>query len=126
LSPTSLPPSRKTSSASLQFQQQLAPDEEDLSSKPRCQRCRKSKKGCDRQRPCGRCKDAGIGIEGCISEDEGNGRKGRFGRVMNIPVKKAQALSPLDQSSGLAGPTEAKPTSGSVVSTNDKSRKRKR
>lgn len=67
----------------------LTPEEEDLSTKPRCQRCRKSKKGCDRQRPCQRCKDAGIGIEGCVSEDEGNGRKGRYGRHMGVPVKKA-------------------------------------
>lgn len=80
------PPSRKTSSAStVNFQHQ---GDEDLSSKPRCQRCRKSKKGCDRQRPCQRCKDAGIGAEGCISEDEGNGRKGRFGRHMGVAVKK--------------------------------------
>ena len=42
--------------------------------------------GCDRERPCQRCKDAGIGADGCISEDEGNGRKGRYGRAM--PVKK--------------------------------------
>lgn len=89
MSPTSLPPqSRKPSSASLNFQHPLGIDEEDLSSKPRCQRCRKSKKGCDRQRPCGRCKDAGIGIDGCVSEDEGNGRKGRYGRHMGVPVKK--------------------------------------
>lgn len=80
---------RKTSVSSLNFQHQLADDEEDLSSKPRCQRCRKSKKGCDRQRPCQRCKDAGIGVDGCISEDEGNGRKGRYGRHMGVPVKKA-------------------------------------
>jgi hypothetical protein len=66
----------------------LGPDEEDLSSKPRCQRCRKSKKGCDRQRPCGRCRDAGIGADGCLSEDEGNGRKGRYGRHMGVSVKK--------------------------------------
>ncbi|QDS76095.1 hypothetical protein FKW77_006252 [Venturia effusa] len=85
ISPNSLPPqSRKTSTTSLQF----GPDEEDLSTKPRCQRCRKSKKGCDRQRPCGRCRDAGIGIEGCVSEDEGNGRKGRYGRHMGVAVKK--------------------------------------
>jgi hypothetical protein len=70
------------------FQQPLNPDEDDLSTKPRCQRCRKSKKGCDRQRPCGRCKDAGIGADGCVSEDEGNGRKGRYGRHMGVPVKK--------------------------------------
>lgn len=90
LSPASLTPqSRKTSSAStLNFQHQLGADEEDLSSKPRCQRCRKSKKGCDRQRPCQRCQDAGIGADGCISEDEGNGRKGRFGRHMGVSVKK--------------------------------------
>lgn len=86
LSPAS---ARKVSGGSVNFQHQLGADEEDLSTKPRCQRCRKSKKGCDRQRPCGRCKDAGIGIEGCISEDEGNGRKGRYGRHMGVPVKKS-------------------------------------
>ncbi|GAM89024.1 hypothetical protein ANO11243_070580 [Dothideomycetidae sp. 11243] len=78
--------SRKASVSSTSLP--LGPDEEDLSSRPRCQRCRKSKKGCDRQRPCGRCKDAGIGIEGCISEDEGNGRRGRYGRHMGVAVKK--------------------------------------
>jgi len=90
MSPSSLPAlSRKGSTAStINFQHQLAGDEDDLSSKPRCQRCRKSKKGCDRQRPCGRCRDAGIGIEGCISEDEGNGRKGRYGRHMGVPIKR--------------------------------------
>jgi hypothetical protein len=90
ISPSSMPaPSRKNSIASsLNFHTPLGEDEEDLSSKPRCQRCRKSKKGCDRQRPCGRCKDAGIGIEGCISEDEGNGRKGRYGRHMGVTIKK--------------------------------------
>lgn len=92
MSPASLPStqSRKPSVASINFQHQLGIDEEDLSSKPRCQRCRKSKKGCDRQRPCGRCRDAGIGIEGCVSEDEGNGRKGRYGRHMGVPIKKGE------------------------------------
>ncbi|KAK2074080.1 hypothetical protein P8C59_008317 [Phyllachora maydis] len=61
-------------------------DQPDLSTKPRCQRCRKSKKGCDRQRPCGRCRDAGLPAEMCVSEDEGNGRKGRYGRHMGVPV----------------------------------------
>jgi hypothetical protein len=94
ISPTSLPPqSRKTSNASaLNFQHQLGEDEEDLSSKPRCQRCRKSKKGCDRQRPCQRCKDAGLSADQCVSEDEGNGRKGRYGRHMGVPVKKDDLL----------------------------------
>ncbi|KAF2740165.1 hypothetical protein EJ04DRAFT_531240 [Polyplosphaeria fusca] len=95
MSPASLSsPSRKASTASLNFQHQLGVDEEDLSSKPRCQRCRKSKKGCDRQRPCQRCKDAGIGIEGCVSEDEGNGRKGRYGRHMGVSIKKTQMEPP--------------------------------
>jgi hypothetical protein len=94
ISPTSLPSqSRKTSNASaLNFQNQLGEDEEDLSSKPRCQRCRKSKKGCDRQRPCQRCKDAGLSADQCVSEDEGNGRKGRYGRHMGVPVKKDDLL----------------------------------
>ena len=78
-------------SGTLTLQHQLGVDEDDLSSQPRCQRCRKSKKGCDRQRPCGRCKDAGIGIEGCISEDEGNGRKGRYGRHMGVSLMKANS-----------------------------------
>ena len=86
--------SRKASVTSVNFHNQ---GEEDLSTKPRCQRCRKSKKGCDRQRPCQRCKDAGIGIEGCISEDEGNGRKGRFGRHMGVAVQQdGQAPTPVE------------------------------
>ncbi|KAL8916265.1 MAG: hypothetical protein Q9208_008620 [Pyrenodesmia sp. 3 TL-2023] len=111
---------RKTSSAStLNFQHHLGADEDDLSSKPRCQRCRKSKKGCDRQRPCQRCKDAGIGVEGCVSEDEGNGRKGRFGRHMGVSVKKDALAS-----------TESDETAGAILSGMatglDKSKKRKR
>ncbi|KAL8698791.1 MAG: hypothetical protein Q9224_001693 [Gallowayella concinna] len=120
LSPASMvPQSRKTSSAStLNFQHHLGVDEEDLSSKPRCQRCRKSKKGCDRQRPCQRCKDAGIGIEGCVSEDEGNGRKGRFGRHMGVSVKKDLLTEAESETAGsiLTG----------MASTSDKGKKRKR
>ncbi|KAE8380119.1 hypothetical protein BDV26DRAFT_148423 [Aspergillus bertholletiae] len=114
-------PTRKTSTSSVNFQHQLAADEEDLSTKPRCQRCRKSKKGCDRQRPCGRCKDAGIGIEGCISEDEGNGRKGRYGRHMGVPVKKAIEVSSVN------GDTQTIVAAASLSSiTIDKNKKRKR
>ena len=126
MSPASLPPqSRKTSTTStLNFHHQLGADEDDLSSKPRCQRCRKSKKGCDRQRPCQRCKDAGIGIDGCVSEDEGNGRKGRYGRHMGVPVKKENDESGVDHESEaasaiLSGMAGASPTP-------DKSKKRKR
>jgi hypothetical protein len=120
ISPTSLPPqSRKTSNASaLTFQNQLGEDEEDLSSKPRCQRCRKSKKGCDRQRPCQRCKDAGLSADQCVSEDEGNGRKGRYGRHMGVPVKKDE----------LSVDTELLPPSiiAGCQDSPDKSKKRKR
>jgi hypothetical protein len=118
--------SRKTSTAStLNFQHQLGADEEDLSSKPRCRRCRKSKKGCDRQRPCQRCKDAGIGIEGCISEEEENGRKGRYGRHMGVPVKKSEAAADADdfQNAGaiLTGMALPQPQAAG-----EKSKKRKR
>ena len=130
MSPTSLPSqSRKASSASLNFQHQLGVDEEDLSSKPRCQRCRKSKKGCDRQRPCQRCKDAGIGADGCVSEDEGNGRKGRYGRHMGVSVKKNSVSSstsmapPPTHDHGL--PIDAA-HNGFMGITMDKSKKRKR
>ncbi|KAF2029205.1 hypothetical protein EK21DRAFT_68085 [Setomelanomma holmii] len=34
--------------------------------KPRCQRCKRLRKGCDRERPCGRCDNADIGFEGCV------------------------------------------------------------
>lgn len=40
--------------------------EEDAPKKPRCQRCKGLKKACDRERPCGRCDDAGIGHDGCV------------------------------------------------------------
>ena len=36
---------------------------------PRCGPCIQSKKACDRQRPCGRCRAAGIGLEGCIAAE---------------------------------------------------------
>lgn len=122
MSPASMAPhSRKASVAS---SAPLGPDEEDLSSKPRCQRCRKSKKGCDRQRPCGRCKDAGIGIDGCVSEDEGNGRKGRYGRHMGVPVKKEDEFALPQSAIALPGV----PNGGYFLAPApvDKSKKRKR
>jgi hypothetical protein len=89
MSPASMPPSRKQSVASTGAMGPPGEDDHpDLSTKPRCQRCRKSKKGCDRQRPCGRCRDAGLSADQCVSEDEGNGRKGRYGRHMGVPIKK--------------------------------------
>ena len=127
ISPTSLPPqSRKPSNASLQhFHLPLGTDEEDLSAKPRCQRCRKSKKGCDRQRPCGRCRDAGIGIEGCVSEDEGNGRKGRYGRLMGVPIKKGEAEQHLAAMSSAIQPVLGSMAAPNFVpDKNNKKRKR--
>lgn len=120
LSPTSLPTqSRKTSAAStVNFQHQ---GEEDLSSKPRCQRCRKSKKGCNRQRPCQRCKDAGLGADQCISEDEGNGRRGRFGRHMGVAVKNdVQGYALPDESDEVGTILDA------MSARQEKSKKRKR
>ena len=71
------------SSPSIYFPHWVPPiqhqEEEDLSMKPRCERCIKIRKGCDRQRPCWRCKDAGLGADQCvISEDDGNRTRGPF------------------------------------------------
>lgn len=119
MSPASLPnQSRKPSIASAMSGQPGDEEQPDLSTKPRCQRCRKSKKGCDRQRPCGRCRDAGLSADQCISEDEGNGRKGRYGRHMGVPVKTLDVPAP---------PTllPAAPTTVPAVAI-DKNKKRKR
>lgn len=124
MSPASLPPSRKPSisSGSNPLQPSIEDDHPDLSTKPRCQRCRKSKKGCDRQRPCGRCKDAGLSADQCISEDEGNGRKGRYGRHMGVPIKKEEMAAPAQPSLLPAAPI----TASSFGVMLDKSKKRKR
>ncbi|KAI1330138.1 hypothetical protein F5Y16DRAFT_408802 [Xylariaceae sp. FL0255] len=119
MSPASLPnQSRKPSIASAMSGQIDDEEHPDLSTKPRCQRCRKSKKGCDRQRPCGRCRDAGLSADQCISEDEGNGRKGRYGRHMGVPIKTMDTPGP-------PALLPAAPIAGPVMAT-DKSKKRKR
>ncbi|KAI8256967.1 putative transcriptional regulatory protein [Colletotrichum sp. SAR11_239] len=122
MSPASLPPSRKPSIASAPTVPGAPGEEEqlDLSAKPRCQRCRKSKKGCDRQRPCGRCRDAGLSADQCISEDEGNGRKGRYGRHMGVPIKKEDITNPMQPILLPAAPIS---TTAAVA---DKNKKRKR
>ncbi|PKS05243.1 hypothetical protein jhhlp_008614 [Lomentospora prolificans] len=134
MSPASLPPSRKQSisSGSNVPQPSIEDEQPDLSTKPRCQRCRKSKKGCDRQRPCGRCRDAGLSADQCISEDEGNGRKGRYGRHMGVPIKKEDMPAPPQPSLLPAAPimattTIAAPVPQAMSATMlDKSKKRKR
>ncbi|KAG9255295.1 putative C6 finger domain protein [Emericellopsis atlantica] len=126
MSPNSTASSRKPSIASINGPAQPGDDDHpDLSSKPRCQRCRKSKKGCDRQRPCGRCRDAGLSAEQCISEDEGNGRKGRYGRHMGVPIKKdeAEALATMTQPTLLPAAPIALPP---MIASADKTKKRKR
>jgi len=129
MTPASLPASRKQSVVSnLTFP--LGPGEEeqpDLSTKPRCQRCRKSKKGCDRQRPCGRCRDAGIPAELCISEDEGNGRKGRYGRHMGVPIKQDE-MPPPSMNLLPAAPIAADALALGMAASDilDKNKKRKR
>lgn len=124
MSPSSMAAhSRKASVASSSAYLSMGLDEEDLSSKPRCQRCRKSKKGCDRQRPCGRCVDAGIGVDGCVSEDEGNGRKGRYGRHMGVPVKKDGIVEPVNTLANMTIPAGGYFLAPAPV---DKSKKRKR
>lgn len=128
MSPTSLPASRKPSIVSNPGVAILPGEDEqpDLSTKPRCQRCRKSKKGCDRQRPCGRCRDAGLPAELCISEDEGNGRKGRYGRHMGVPIKKDELPAPSNSLLPPA-PIMTAPVAFSVAAVpTDKNKKRKR
>ncbi|KAM0260742.1 hypothetical protein ACHAQJ_002658 [Trichoderma viride] len=113
--------SRKQSIVSIGHATQVGEDDQpDLSTKPRCQRCRKSKKGCDRQRPCGRCRDAGLSADQCISEDEGNGRKGRYGRHMGVPLKKDEIALALQPALLPAAPIAAN------TMTTDKAKKRKR
>ncbi|KAK3903323.1 hypothetical protein C8A05DRAFT_32943 [Staphylotrichum tortipilum] len=129
MTPASLPGSRKQSVASNPAFPPAPGEEEqpDLSTKPRCQRCRKSKKGCDRQRPCGRCRDAGIPAELCISEDEGNGRKGRYGRHMGVPIKNEDMPPP---AANLLPAAPIAPNALALAlaapSTLDKAKKRKR
>lgn len=127
MSPTSLPASRKPSIVSNTGAPTMSgeDDQPDLSTKPRCQRCRKSKKGCDRQRPCGRCRDAGIPAELCISEDEGNGRKGRYGRHMGVPIKKEE-LPTLANQLLPAAPIATALMPMSTAMSMDKNKKRKR
>ncbi|KAG5951545.1 hypothetical protein E4U53_002860 [Claviceps sorghi] len=122
MSPASTNHSRKPSVASTGHVPQPGEEEQpDLSTKPRCQRCRKSKKGCDRQRPCGRCRDAGLSADQCISEDEGNGRKGRYGRHMGVPIKKEEVTAPSQPAL-----LPAAPITTAAMTAADKNKKRKR
>lgn len=74
-----------------------------------------------------------------MSEDEGNGRKGRYGRHMGVPVKKgeegftsAPSVEPMPQTSmsasGGGGGGQGMPNGGYFLAPApiDKSKKRKR
>lgn len=128
MSPASLPGSRMQSVASNATSPLAAGDDEhpDLSTKPRCQRCRKSKKGCDRQRPCGRCKDAGLSAEACISEDETNGRKGRYGRHMGVPLVKDEVVPAAPSLLPAAAIATADDAAAVMIGFADNNKKRKR
>ncbi|KAF2451818.1 hypothetical protein P171DRAFT_376264 [Karstenula rhodostoma CBS 690.94] len=54
--------------------------------KPRCQRCKEKKKGCDRGHPCGRCVKAGLEEE-CIPVDEEPPKSPAF-RVSAEPTRQ--------------------------------------
>lgn len=92
---------------------------EEPSVKPRCQRCRKSKKGCDRQRPCQRCKDAGIPVGECISEDEAGTRRGRqaaaaaakkaaVGAMAGLAKNKLTSTNPATNTTNIANKAKRK------------------
>jgi hypothetical protein len=63
-------------------------------------------------------------MEGCVSEDEGNGRKGRYGRHMGVPVKKTLEDGVASEEPEPSVPALAPPPIPSVLG--DKNKKRKR
>ena len=54
----------------------------------RCIRCKKTKKGCDRRRPCQRCIDAGLEPWECVSEAETTKSRGGFRRRRGVDRRK--------------------------------------
>ena len=69
--PAVLPTQSHTISLVSTFDLSVVADEENLSAKPRCDRCREGKKRCNKSRSCQHCKEAGIGVEDCVSERYG-------------------------------------------------------
>lgn len=63
---------------------QPANDKEKASEGARCERCKKLKRSCDRQRPCGRCVSSGIDADECVPA------------TMNAPVYKRAPTVPVD------------------------------
>lgn len=72
---------------------QTVNDKEKAPEGARCERCKKLKRSCDRQRPCGRCVSSGLDIDDCIPA------------TMNAPVYKRAPTVPVDPAL-LAAPTQ--------------------
>ena len=68
-----------------------------------CQRCREMHRSCDGQRPCQRCKDAGIGVEDCTNGEEDDGPGDRC-----APKHLRAALATLSASAGPPASTNVK------------------
>jgi hypothetical protein len=63
---------------------QTVNDKEKAPEGARCERCKKLKRSCDRQRPCGRCVSSGLDIDDCVPA------------TMNAPVYKRAPTVPVD------------------------------
>jgi hypothetical protein len=63
---------------------------EEESSHPRCSRRLKLKKGCDRQRPCRRCLDAGVRADRRVTRDTGMDKKPRKNKGPQSPKQLPQ------------------------------------
>lgn len=80
---------------------QTANDKEKASEGARCERCKKLKRSCDRQRPCGRCVSSGIDADECVPA------------TMNAPVYKRAPTVPVDPAL-LVAPTQGEAASFST------------
>jgi hypothetical protein len=80
-------------------------EKEHMSKPRRCLRCLKSKKGCDRQRPCQRCQAAGLGADQCISEETllGNKPSPKASIPRDRPPGKASKVKTPDHSPSSSG-----------------------
>lgn len=83
---------------------QTVNDKEKAPEGSRCERCKKLKRSCDRQRPCGRCVSSGLDIDDCIPA------------TMNAPVYKRAPTVPVDPAL-LAAPTQEEVTSAPSTAT---------
>ncbi|KAF2628548.1 hypothetical protein BU25DRAFT_410111 [Macroventuria anomochaeta] len=69
-------------------------NKEDEPEKPRCERCKTRKRGCDRQRPCGRCVSQGLGFDDCIPSKPA---MNVYKRVPIVPVAPDAPATPTAQ-----------------------------